>query len=135
MSLSSWLRPVLVGPCLSLSFLATALSLVGRVGESQSRFWLWLQSMAYSGILAMVCVGSLLLVDWTLFKANQRKLPTGRRAWYVSVAMPIICTVVYQLLDRSDDYRPNWFATLVLPALGIAALLRWTFSDGFAPVD
>jgi hypothetical protein len=132
MPLVPWLRAALVGPCISLTFLVTTLTLMGRVGEGQSRLMLWLESMAFAGVLAILSASALLLVDWTFFKANLRKLPTGRRAWMVSAAMPVGCAAVYQALSPGDDFGAVWFASLIVPALVIAALLRWTFSEALA---
>jgi hypothetical protein len=130
-----WLRAALVGPSLAVTFLVTALTLAGPVGEGQSRWSLWLVSMAYGGVLAVLCGGSLVAVDWTLFTAEKKKLPTGRRAWLTSLAMPVLLMIIYQMLSPSEDFGPAWYAATIIPAVVLAGALRWMLSEDFRPTS
>src|SRR4051794_23480100 len=102
---AAWLKAAVVAPSISVTALVTLGVLFGLVDpEVGGRAMNWLHGMAHGGVVALMCAGSLLVVDVALERGRVRRLPTGRRAWLTSGSMPIALVAAYQLLAPSDDW-------------------------------
>lgn len=97
-SLSPWLKPTLLGPLLTLWTLTTIGSItVGMATLSGGRLDNWAVGMLWASFFGCTLGVLAVAVDVLLLRLKWRQLPTGGRAWFVSVLSPFAVGFVASL--------------------------------------
>jgi hypothetical protein len=130
--LADWFTPVLIGPFVGASSFATMKALLYLW---QGGFGLWIVYMFFAVPLAAAQVIVFSAVDVGLLRAKLRALPTGREAWWMAVAAPMLVALLTGIFPKPQP-APAFFGLIVvllalLPMVVITVAMRLVF--GKAP--
>ena len=130
-SFSSWLKPTLLGPLLTLWLLTTAGAfLIGMQALSGGMIDSWLVGMLWATFFGSTLGVILVGVDVALLKAKVRRLPTGLQAWIGGVLTPFGVFSLWQLpFFGQPETVLGLVAFLMLPMVGAALAVRLVFGS------
>ncbi len=104
-TVGGWLRPAMFGPWITIWTAATLYAWVGPEYKFMPRLAVWVIGLIAGGLVASIFTLIQVLVDVTLLALRQRSLPTGRKAWMMSLGAPALVLLSYALLSPVDLYK------------------------------
>jgi hypothetical protein len=130
--LAEWFTPVLIGPFVGAGSYATMKALLHFW---QGGFALWIVYLFFAVPLAMAQVIVFSAVDVGLLRAKLRMLPTGREAWWMGVAAPMIVALMVGIFPKPQP-QPAFVGLIIVllalfPMVVITVAMRLVF--GKAP--
>jgi hypothetical protein len=124
----AWCVPVLAGPFVGASAFATLKAILyafhGGLG-------LWLVYLLLSIPLAVAQVVVFFAVDIALLRAKLRALPTGRDAWWMAIAGPVVVGLMTGLFPKPQP-QPAFFGIIIVliaivPMIAVTVAMRLVF--------
>ncbi len=100
-----WLGPTMLGPWLSVYSVVSLYAAFGPEGRFLGRWAMWAMGMLAGSLVAAMYVLVLVLVDVLLLALRARTLPTGRRAWGMSLGSPLLLGISYVVFAPHGFYK------------------------------
>ena len=126
----AWCVPVLAGPFVGASAFATLKAILHAF---QGGLGLWIVYMLLCIPLAVAQVIVFFAVDVALLRAKLRALPTGREAWWMAIAGPLVVGLMTGLFPKPQPQpEPAFFGIIIvliaiLPMIGVTIAMRLLF--------
>jgi len=130
--LGRWIGPALFGPLFALWAYVTISVLTGHWDPKLGKWGTWLLGMIFGTLIGGGLGIFFLLIDAVLLRFRVRLLPMGRRAWLMGFAAPFGVFAIWHLWRPGAVDGPLLWLVIVAPMIGVALLLRLSFSPRFA---